>query len=145
MPKPWQPLNGLIAAERALVSDRIDVHSPEWGIRAHKEFLSRNPIDYFACREPPSGTKSIKPHFLQKLYGTALRGRTMHPSDEFQKRAADCMQMARQSRDPESKAMWNRMAARWRRCAETYEVQSLAARDQSPKHHRQSPPGWARH
>jgi hypothetical protein len=65
----------------------------------------------------------------------------MNPPDEFQKRATDCMQMARLSRDPESKAMWNRMAARWRRCAETYEVQSLAARDQSPKHHRQSPPG----
>jgi hypothetical protein len=69
----------------------------------------------------------------------------MNPPDEFQKRATDCMQMARLSRDPESKAMWNRMAARWRRCAETYEVQSLAARGQSPKHHRQSPLGWARH
>jgi hypothetical protein len=68
----------------------------------------------------------------------------MHPADEFQKRATDCMQMARLSRDPESKAMWNRMAGRWRRCAETYEVQSLAARGQSAKHHRQSPPGWAR-
>jgi hypothetical protein len=69
----------------------------------------------------------------------------MHPSDEFQKRAAECTQMVSLSRDPESKAMWNRMAARWRRCAETYELQSLAARDQSPKQHRQSPPGWARH
>jgi hypothetical protein len=69
----------------------------------------------------------------------------MNPPDEFQKRAADCMQMAGLSRDPESRAMWNRMAAaRWRRCAETYEGQSLAARDQSPKHHRQSPAGWAR-
>jgi hypothetical protein len=67
----------------------------------------------------------------------------MNPSDEFEKRAADCMQMARLSRDPESKAMWNRMAARWRRCAETYVGQSLAARDQSQKHHRKSPPRWA--
>jgi hypothetical protein len=143
MPKPWQPLNVLIAAEQARVSvTRLMSNPPERGIRAHIEFLSRNPIDYFARRGRLSGTKCIKPHFLQKL---ALRGRTMHPSDEFQKRAADCMQMARLSRDPESKAMWNRMAARWRRCAETYEIQSLAARDQSPKHHRQSPPGWARY
>ena len=69
----------------------------------------------------------------------------MHLPDEFQKHAADCMQMAKFSRDPESKAMWNRMAERWRRCAETYEGQSLAARYHSPKHHRHSPPGWARH
>jgi hypothetical protein len=62
----------------------------------------------------------------------------MNPPDEFQKRAADCMHMARLSRDPESKAMWNRMAARWLRCAETYLSQSLAARDQSPKYHRTS-------
>ena len=69
----------------------------------------------------------------------------MTPPDEFQKRAADCMHMARLSRDPESKAMWNRMAARWLRCAETYLSQSLAARDQSPKYHRTSLPGWAGH
>ena len=69
----------------------------------------------------------------------------MNPPDEFQKRAADCMQMARLSRDPESKAMWNRMAARWHRCAETYVGQSLAARDHSQNHHRKSPPGWAHH
>jgi hypothetical protein len=107
----------------------------------HEEFLSQNPIDYFARRGPLSGTKSHQAAFLAE----ALWDPTMHPSDEFQKRAAECMQMVSLSRDPESRAMWNRMAARWRRCAETYEVQSLAARDQSPKQHRQSPPGWARH
>jgi hypothetical protein len=122
---------------------RLMSNPPEWGIRAHKEFLRGTQFDYFARRGPLSGTKSIKPHFLQKLYGTLCE--EARCSDEFQKRAADCMQMAGLSRDPESKAMWNRMAARWRRCAETYEVQILAARDQSPKHHRQSPPGWARH
>ena len=33
----------------------------------------------------------------------------MNPPDEFRKHAADCMQMAKLSRDTESKAMWNRM------------------------------------
>jgi hypothetical protein len=68
----------------------------------------------------------------------------MHPPDEFRKHAADCMQMARLSRDPESETMWNRMAERWRRCAERYEDQSLVARDHSPTHHRKPAPGWAR-
>jgi hypothetical protein len=68
----------------------------------------------------------------------------MHPPDEFLKHAADCMQMAKLSRDPESKTMWNRMAERWHQCAERYESQSVAARNHSPTHHRQPAPGWAR-
>jgi hypothetical protein len=34
--------------------------------------------------------------------------------------------------------MWNRMAERWRQCAERYVEQSLAARDRSPNRHRRS-------
>jgi hypothetical protein len=69
----------------------------------------------------------------------------MHPPDEFRKHAADCMEMAKFSRDPEDKAMWKRMAERWLRCAERYAGQSLAARDHPPKHHRKPAPAWARH
>ena len=115
---------------------------PNGGIRAHKEFLPRNPTTILRVAEPPLGNEVHQVAFLAE---EALRGRTMNPPDEFQKRAADCMHMARLSRDPESKAMWNRMAARWLRCAETYLSQSLAARDQSPKYHRTSLPGWAGH
>jgi len=111
---------------------------PEWGIRAHKEFLPRNPTTILRVAEPLLGNEVHQVAFLAE---EALRGRTMNPPDEFQKRAADCMHMARLSRDPESKAMWNRMAARWLRCAETYVSQSLAARDQSPKYLRTSLPG----
>ena len=49
----------------------------------------------------------------------------MNPPDEFRKHAADCMQMAKLSRDPESKVTWNRMAERWHQCAERYVGQSL--------------------
>ena len=69
----------------------------------------------------------------------------MNPPDEFRKHAADCMQMAKLSRDPESKVTWNRMAERWHQSAERYVGQSLAARDRSPNRHRKSAPGWARY
>jgi len=44
----------------------------------------------------------------------------MNPADEFLKHVADCQQMARLSRDPQSKATWNRMAQRWMDCAERF-------------------------
>ena len=53
--------------------------------------------------------------------------RAMNPPDEFLKHAADCEQMAKFARDAESKATWNRMAERWRRCAEKFTTESLAA------------------
>src|SRR6266542_207740 len=51
----------------------------------------------------------------------------MNPPDEFLKHAADCEQMAKFARDPQGKATWNRMAERWRRCAEKFTSESLAA------------------
>jgi hypothetical protein len=72
------------------------------------------------------------------------RAAPMHPPEEFLKRAADCMNMAKFSRDPESRAMWNRMAERWRQCAERFASQSSAAHDHSPKRHRKAAPAWAR-
>ena len=50
----------------------------------------------------------------------------MTPPDEFQ-HAADCEQMAKFARDPQGKATWKRMAERWRRCAEKFTSESLAA------------------
>ena len=52
----------------------------------------------------------------------------MNPSEEFLRHAADCQRMAKFSRDPTSKATWNRMAERWLRCAETFNRQSAAAK-----------------
>ena len=68
----------------------------------------------------------------------------MNPPDEFRKHAADCTQMAKLSRDQDSKALWNRMAERWRQCAERYVAQSLAASDHSAKRHRKTASDWAR-
>ena len=42
----------------------------------------------------------------------------MVPSEEFLRHAAECKNMAEFSRDPESRAVWRRMAERWVRCAE---------------------------
>jgi hypothetical protein len=59
----------------------------------------------------------------------------MNPSEEFLKHAADCQRMAKFTRDPASRATWNRMAERWQRCADTFNRQSAAARP-VPRHRR---------
>jgi hypothetical protein len=67
----------------------------------------------------------------------------MNPPDEFLKHAAQCEQMAKFTRDTESKATWKRMAERWRRCAERFTSQSLAAHHHVPQQHRKPAPGWS--
>jgi hypothetical protein len=42
-------------------------------------------------------------------------------ADEFRTYAADCDRMVHYTRDPEGKAIWKRMAARWQRAAELEE------------------------
>jgi hypothetical protein len=70
----------------------------------------------------------------------------MNPPDEFLKHAAECEQMAKFVRDPASKATWSRMADRWRRCAEKFTTDSLAARHAMPAKRRQGvAPAWAHH
>jgi hypothetical protein len=70
----------------------------------------------------------------------------MNPPDEFLKHAADCEQMAKFARDPKSKATWNRMAERWRRCAEKFTSESLAAHHAMQAKRRQNAaPDWAHH
>jgi hypothetical protein len=50
----------------------------------------------------------------------------MNPAEEFLRHAADCQQMAKFTRDPQSKATWTQMAARWLDCAERFKLQSTA-------------------
>jgi hypothetical protein len=50
----------------------------------------------------------------------------MHPTEQFMRHAAECEEMARFTRDLESKATWRRMAERWRRCAGVFAAQSSA-------------------
>jgi hypothetical protein len=50
----------------------------------------------------------------------------MNPSEEFLKHAADCQKMAKFTRDPESRATWNRMAQRWIECAERFKIETQA-------------------
>lgn len=70
----------------------------------------------------------------------------MNPIDEFLRHAGDCEQMAKFTRDPASKATWNRMAERWLQCAERFKSESLAAHHyMATKRHRNPAPGWAHH
>jgi hypothetical protein len=70
----------------------------------------------------------------------------MHPTDEFLRHAAECEQMAKFTRDPESMATWSRMAGRWRRCAEKFTSESLAAHQAMAAKRRQGvAPDWANH
>jgi hypothetical protein len=52
----------------------------------------------------------------------------MNPAEEFLRHAADCQQMAKFTRDPQSRATWQRMAERWRHCAEVFTKESSAVR-----------------
>jgi hypothetical protein len=51
----------------------------------------------------------------------------MSPSEEFRRFAGECRAMAKFTRSPESKATWDRLAARWVRLAELNEINSKAA------------------
>ena len=68
----------------------------------------------------------------------------MNPSEEFRKFAGECRAMAKFARSPESKATWDRLAARWVRCAELNELRSSAAAlDRMAKRHRRPSLGWS--
>ncbi len=55
----------------------------------------------------------------------------MDATDRFLRFAAECEIMAKSTRRPEDKAVWNGLAQRWVRCAELIEQEHL---------HRQPPP-----
>jgi hypothetical protein len=42
----------------------------------------------------------------------------MHATDRFLRFAAECEVMAKFTRNPQDKAVWNGLAQRWLRCAE---------------------------
>jgi hypothetical protein len=57
----------------------------------------------------------------------------MNTSDRFTRFAAECEVMAKFSRGADDKAVWNRLAQRWIRCAELLE-------ERHPLEHRRRPP-----
>ena len=48
------------------------------------------------------------------------------------KHAVECQQMAKATRDPATKATWNRMAERWAQCAERAKSQSVTTHPRIP-------------
>ena len=48
----------------------------------------------------------------------------MHATDRFLRFAAECEVMAKFTRNPQDKAVWNGIAQRWLRCAELAERHS---------------------
>ena len=50
----------------------------------------------------------------------------MDASEKFLRFAAECELMAKFTRSRENKAVWTRMAERWVRCAQLYDVGSSA-------------------
>jgi hypothetical protein len=55
--------------------------------------------------------------FLGRI-STKLRVCSMQTTDRFLKFAAECESMAKLSPSPDNRAVWNRLAQRWIRCAE---------------------------
>jgi hypothetical protein len=53
----------------------------------------------------------------------------MLPTEQFLRHAVECEEIARFTRDLESKATWRRMAERWRRCAEVSARESSVRRE----------------
>jgi hypothetical protein len=62
----------------------------------------------------------------------------MNPSEEFLRHAAECQQMAKLTRDPQSRETWSRMAQRWISCAERFRTQQLAAHRGPMRHQRRA-------
>jgi hypothetical protein len=69
----------------------------------------------------------------------------MHVPDLLQSRVAECEAMAKNAREPDSRAAWERMALRWRRCAELEVKADQSAAQKASERHRKAPPGWSRH
>jgi len=65
---------------------------------------------------------------------------------EFRKHATDCQTMARVSLDPETQAVWKRMAERWLLCAKYAEhedeYQRRRKEENRSKPHRRWPHDW---
>jgi hypothetical protein len=64
-------------------------------------------------------------------------------SEEYRSYAADCDRMANYTRDPEGRAIWKQMAARWIRAAELEETHSARKHSHAPLRHGESAVRWA--
>jgi hypothetical protein len=69
----------------------------------------------------------------------------MHTPDLFRTRAAECETMAKIAREPDSRAVWTRMAERWHRCAEVEMRATLSAAHNDSNRHRKAAPPWMHH
>jgi hypothetical protein len=56
----------------------------------------------------------------------------MHTTDRFLRFAAECEVMAKFTRSPENKAVWNGLAQRWLRCAELMDQEQANAHQANP-------------
>jgi hypothetical protein len=66
----------------------------------------------------------------------------MNPPEEFLKHAADCQRMAKFTRDPASRATWNRMAERWVDCAERFKRESAVHRPAGKRYRSAAAEDW---
>ena len=67
----------------------------------------------------------------------------MTRSEEFRSYAAECDRMVNYTRDPDGRAIWKCMAARWQRAAELEEKEDAPARRDAPLRHGDSELRWA--
>jgi hypothetical protein len=56
----------------------------------------------------------------------------MHATERFMKFAAECEVMAKFTRSPESRAVWNGLAQRWIRCARLADQTQITTRHGGP-------------
>ena len=64
-------------------------------------------------------------------------------SEEFRSYAAECDRMVNYTRDPDGRAIWKCMAARWQRAAELEEKHRAPEPRHSPLRHGESELRWA--
>jgi hypothetical protein len=60
----------------------------------------------------------------------------VQPAEGFRNYAAECKTMANVTKDPQSKALWLRMAERWNSCAERAEDEELRIRNKDGRQRR---------
>lgn len=56
----------------------------------------------------------------------------MHATDRFLRFAAECEVMAKFTRNPQDKAVWNGLAQRWLRCAQLMDQEHTTVRHPAP-------------
>jgi hypothetical protein len=62
----------------------------------------------------------------------------MHTTDRFLRFAAECEVMAKYTRSPQDKAVWNGLAQRWLRCAELMDQEHASVHHARPPRRQRS-------